>query len=55
MRGIGAVRRRNDHPEAPPMIPFICTSCGHIDIDSAECVTCVQAPATQSVGDAAVA
>lgn len=37
------------------MIPFICTSCGHIDIDSAECVTCAQAPAKQSATDAAVA
>lgn len=34
------------------MIPFICTSCGHIDIDSADCSSCAQAPAKQSVSDA---
>ena len=36
------------------MIPFICTSCGHIDIDSAVCGTCTQAPGERSA-DADVA
>lgn len=33
------------------MIPFICTSCGHIDIDSADCSTCAQAPANHGSGE----
>jgi hypothetical protein len=37
------------------MIPFICTSCGHIDIDSPECVTCAQAPGERPLADTAVA
>ncbi|KRD11996.1 hypothetical protein ASE48_31830 [Mycobacterium sp. Root265] len=57
--GVHAWHRRDTAPyqrtEGPRMIPFICTSCGHIDIDSAECVTCAQAPAKQSATDAAVA
>jgi hypothetical protein len=36
------------------MIPFICTTCGHIDIDSADCSSCAQAP-VKSVGDIAIA
>lgn len=37
------------------MIPFICTSCGNIDIDSADCSSCAQTPAKQNVTDTAVA
>lgn len=37
------------------MIPFICTSCGHIDIDSAECPACSQAPGERTLADTAVA
>jgi hypothetical protein len=37
------------------MIPFICTSCGHIDIDSAECSSCAQAPGERNVADTNVA
>lgn len=37
------------------MIPFICTSCGHIDIDSADCSSCAQAPGERHSPDAVVA
>jgi hypothetical protein len=26
------------------MIPFICPSCGHLDIDSPDCASCAQTP-----------
>lgn len=47
------LRHRPD-VEVPTVIPFICTSCGQMDIDSPECASCVQSPAV-GVRDAAVA
>lgn len=36
------------------MIPFICPSCGHLDIDSPECASCAQAPDKQRTIDTAI-
>jgi hypothetical protein len=36
------------------MIPFICPSCGHLDIDSPECASCAQAPGEHTKVNTAV-